>query len=473
MKNLINKILLILQNNKIATSFGLGALYVLAFAPFYWFVLGFACMFGLIVLVKNANSVKQAIIILFAFNLAVGLFNFYWIFFSVNHIMQNAVLSLLLWLGFILLYFVFFVPLLLVKTNKPYNLLFVLKVFVALLIIEYLKLHWMNGFAWLIMPAMYNNLLISQLNYMFGVFGFTVLNIAILSALFVFKIKNMQIFNKILLFSPPVLMLLILLLFSVLRFNNIGFVTTKNQQHNIRIVNTNIPQQQKFSASLIEQQFYSITNKAFSNINVNNLPEYIVFPEVVFGFMLEDNPSLFNYFLQKIPQQSTVILGVLRKQNQQYYNSIYIINGKTKKIDYIYDKQNLVPFGEYIPFNQYLPFLNNLGFASLSKGNFSNITTVNKVKLGLSICFEAIFSNKNFTTKNIDMLINISNEAWFNFSKELPQYNKLLQMRAIEGNIPVIKATNLGEFVVFNANGKPIIIKKIDKLDYHDFTIKY
>ena len=62
--------------------------------------------------------------------------------------------------------------------------------------------------------------------------------------------------------------------------------------------------------------------------------------------------------------------------------------------------------------------------------------------------------------KNIDWLLNITNEGWFNNSIELEQMNSLLRMRSIEGGVTTVKVANLGKSVIINPLGNYEYISK-------------
>ena len=122
----------------------------------------------------------------------------------------------------------------------------------------------------------------------------------------------------------------------------------------------------------------------------------------------------------------------------------------------------MVPFGEFIP----LRFLFNIlkltpGKTDFSKGDRDEVlffeSEQEKIYLEPSICYEAIF--QTFNNKKIELLINITNDAWFGNFIGPKQHLTASIFRSVEKGIPLIRSANSGISVVTDENGK--ILKKI------------
>ena len=125
-----------------------------------------------------------------------------------------------------------------------------------------------------------------------------------------------------------------------------------------------------------------------------------------------------------------------------------------------YYKSHLLPIGEFVPFQELLrplaPFF-NLPMSSFTAGNYvqPNLVANNLHILPLN-CFEIAFPSQlaaNFTDKT-DMILTVSNDAWFGDSHGPHQHFEIARMRAMEFGRPLIRATNNGVTGIIDHLGK-------------------
>jgi apolipoprotein N-acyltransferase len=148
----------------------------------------------------------------------------------------------------------------------------------------------------------------------------------------------------------------------------------------------------------------------------------------------------------------------------EFHNSILAIGTGAG----LYHKQKLVPFGEYIPFEGLirglLPFF-DLPMSSFKKGESSQ--DLLKVDNGDSlfllapfICYEIVYPEfvANMA-KESDLLITISNDAWFGDSLGPKQHMAIAQMRALETQRYLLRSTNTGITALVNNKGE--IVKQL------------
>ena len=130
-------------------------------------------------------------------------------------------------------------------------------------------------------------------------------------------------------------------------------------------------------------------------------------------------------------------------------------------IIYQYDKIHLVPFGEYLPFRTILPAIANL----LSPKDFSfgrvkpNFTANGFGELLTLICYEILFSDQVVArlTNNTNLLINITNDAWFGKTLGPYQHLALAKIKAVELGIPIARVANTGISALISPYGEEII----------------
>jgi apolipoprotein N-acyltransferase len=130
------------------------------------------------------------------------------------------------------------------------------------------------------------------------------------------------------------------------------------------------------------------------------------------------------------------------------FNSALLSNGEGKIVGR-YDKQYLLAFGEYLPFGDILPVLYEL---SPHSGKFTPGTTLEPLPLGdheiaTFICYEDIipsFVNSIVRSGNPDLLVNITNDAWFGDTTEPWIHLALAKLRAVEHRRYLVRSTNSG-----------------------------
>ena len=285
-----------------------------------------------------------------------------------------------------------------------------------------------------------------------GVFGLSFLTILWIITIVLHIIKKDSNF-----IIPLTLFPIILISFSI-------FPLKENQHESktisVRVVQPNIPQNKKWDRTLFQahlDKLLTLSNKAEKGERV------VVWPEAAITGFLNENEDLIAYIKQKIDENTVIITGGLRREfygsNFKVFNSFYII----KKNDLIfYDKKKLVPFGEFIP----MRFLFNIfkltpGKTDFSRGKKDEIMFLElekeKISLEPSICYEAIF--QTFNNKKIELLINITNDAWFGNFIGPKQHLTASIFRSVEKGVPLVRSANSGISVITDENGK--ILKKL------------
>lgn len=192
-----------------------------------------------------------------------------------------------------------------------------------------------------------------------------------------------------------------------------------------------------------------------------------------------------NELLDKIAEtvakhNSNLIIGLpaleKNKKNKEIYFNTAVLLNKNTKLNYenqnqkpehevlqTYKKRHLVPFGEYVPFAKYIRGL--IDFFDLPMSDFSEgpdnqglfkININNKlIKIATLICFEIAYPfTVSKESKNSNIILTISNDTWFGNSLGPAQHLQIAQMRALENQKPVIRATNNGITAIINYDGK-------------------
>jgi apolipoprotein N-acyltransferase len=135
----------------------------------------------------------------------------------------------------------------------------------------------------------------------------------------------------------------------------------------------------------------------------------------------------------------------------KFYNSMLAV-GADGKIQKIYSKSHLVPFGEYRPFGDIIPTP-----GQLSPGSGAETIELAGLSFAPAICYEIIFSD-SLVPRGAEprMIINITNDTWFGKTPGTYQHLDLARRQAIETGLPVVRVNYSGVSAFIAADGKII-----------------
>ncbi len=140
-----------------------------------------------------------------------------------------------------------------------------------------------------------------------------------------------------------------------------------------------------------------------------------------------------------------------------YYNAVIAL-GQGRGI---YEKQRLVPFGEYVPFASVLRGL--MPFFDLPMSGFSwgrpdqPPLQAGWIRVQPSICYEVAYPELlQYQASSAELLVTISNDAWFGGSHGPWQHFEMVRMRALETGRYFLSGTNNGISAIVDPQGKVV-----------------
>ena len=155
---------------------------------------------------------------------------------------------------------------------------------------------------------------------------------------------------------------------------------------------------------------------------------------------------------------SILLVGLPTKDpgRGEQFNSLVLLGPERQ----VYNKRHLVPFGEYLPLKSLLQW--PLDRLQVSVADFSSsaedgppLFHADGWSMGLSICFEAVFGAEvRSALPEAQVLVNVSNDAWFGDSASPHQHLQMARMRAIETGRYLLRATNTGISAIIDEKGK-------------------
>ena len=443
--------------------FFLGALATFSLEPYKIYPLIFCFSFAIYGICKVSN-LKEAFYLSFSFAFGWFFLGLYWIsnaflvksgFYIYLMPLAAALLPLFLSLTWCIAFL--FAKLISLKIGEIH-----LNIIILLSIFEYFRGKLLN-FPWL-MPGSFfasDEVLIQGFSFI-GSYSMNVVILFIVTLpILISKYKKILIL-PIFIFSIPTIFLFIK---SYDRYLNKP-IPRFSESHLINIIQPNIKQEIKWKNNLKSDHHQKLIN--LSKFNHNNKPLSIlnIWPETAFLGLYPRDKNLLQDLSKRFlnPKKNEFLFtGLISRYQNDYFNSALLINSKAQ-IKNIYNKNILVPFGEYIPFRKILPkfdfFKNKIDFSNGHKINPISIN--NYYKFVPLICFEILSSDLIFKSldRETSIIINITNDAWFGNSIGPIQHFQFAKIRSVEFGIPIIRVANTGYSGLVSPYGE--VLKKLN-----------
>jgi apolipoprotein N-acyltransferase len=190
-------------------------------------------------------------------------------------------------------------------------------------------------------------------------------------------------------------------------------------------------------------------------------PDLIVWPETSIPYLLEDAGGVLSDALEAsggVP----MAVGIQRAEGLRYYNSLAGI-GADGTVGAVYDKQHLVPFGEYVPLGDVLERFGIGAFAAQAGYGYTAGPGARVIDLGRAgkvlplICYEAVFpQDLRAAPERADWILQVTNDGWFGDLAGPLQHLAQARLRAIEQGLPLLRAANTGISAVIDARGRMV-----------------
>ena len=326
---------------------------------------------------------------------------------------------------------------------------------------EYLRANVLTGFPWL-------SLGYTQLDGPLAAFAPIIGEIGINFLLLVVAVAVVNIYHnhyrKMASFS------LVVIISVNVYLTQVDWLEITDEQLKVALIQGNIEQSMKWQP---EQEWPTML-KYLELSKANYDADIIVWPESAIPVLepaAQDYLALINDTAAL--NNSAIISGIqnYHLDAQEYFNGLVVAGLKQpddEQGSYYYNnanryyKNHLLPIGEFVPFQALLrPIapLFNLPMSSFSRGSYVQANLIAKGYHVLPlICFEIAFAEQlaaNFT-EHTDLLLTVSNDAWFGDSHGPHQHLEIARMRALEFGRPLLRSTNNGITAVINHQGKVI-----------------
>jgi apolipoprotein N-acyltransferase len=233
---------------------------------------------------------------------------------------------------------------------------------------------------------------------------------------------------------------------------------------NVSLLQSNVPQDEKF---VIEQ--LPATLAWLGDMLRAARGQLVVAPETAIPLLPAQLNELAPGYLGALTEHfaqpgRAALIGIpLGDYERGYSNSVIGLAQGSSGTPYRYDKQHLVPFGEFIPTGfRWFTELMNIPLGDFTRGprNAPSFAFAGE-RWAPNICYEDLYGNE-LALRFADeasaptAFVNLSNIAWFGDTIAVTQHLNISRMRALEFQRPMLRATNTGATAVIDHEGRVV-----------------
>ncbi len=328
--------------------------------------------------------------------------------------------------------------------------------------LEYARTFAVTGFPWgLLGHSQYENLAIIQISDITGAYGVSALIVGVNSAIFLLlgslsskstPSSRISIRTGYLAAGAMALIACAVFLYGHQTIKATQSVAAQAKTLEVAVIQGNIDQTIKWNPA-----YQADTVDIYSTLTesaATDETDLVVWPEssMPFYFLTPGSTYLSAQVLKTARlAKAFLLVGSMSYDRGQestiFYNSAYLVDPEGVSQGK-YDKVHLVPWGEYIPLKKWLSFLGKIveQVSDFSSGETGKSLAANGKNIGVLICYEIIFPKlaREQALKGANLLVTITNDAWFGNSSAPRQHFSMAVFRAVENKRAVARAANTG-----------------------------
>jgi apolipoprotein N-acyltransferase len=230
----------------------------------------------------------------------------------------------------------------------------------------------------------------------------------------------------------------------------------------VALVQANVAREEKFSRQFAHKIFDQFSRLSTMALRSNPSLDLLVWPESSMpGPVLEDEDS-YHYVMDFAARAKVdLLLGAIDQDEKHAYNAALLVTQGGERVQ-LYRKLHLVPYGEYIPGRNRVPLLAHIigdqvpaDFDAGTEYTIFRLTN-NNAQVAPLICFEDTIGEltRRFVTKGANLLVNVTNDGWFQRSAGSRQHLANAIFRCVETRRPMVRAANTGVTCFVNEFGR-------------------
>jgi apolipoprotein N-acyltransferase len=431
-----------------------GGVSLFSFSPFNWWPLQFAALAFLFYQVGMDTSVRRSTLVGWAFGFGWSIASMHWLYITMNRfgnipgLMAVAAVCLLgAYMGLFGALATGIATALRRRWSLPVTAFLLLVLPPLWGLAEWMRGWLITGFPWGAAGYAHTDSALTGYAPLVGVYGLGALAALCAGCLVLLTQRSRKLG----------LALLAVLLAGGYALGQIEWTRPHGQPISVRLLQGNVPQQQKFEAEHVLRAL-----EMYRAMIMEQPADLIALPETAFAVLPQYLPPGYLPALKQFSAQtgSALMFGIaISDRPGDYTNSVagFAPSGQ----QYRFDKHHLVPFGEFVPpgFRWFVDML-RIPLGDMTRGAEVQPPFAVKDQLVLpNVCYEDVFGEEialqlRHMAQPATMLLNVSNLAWFGESVAIPQHLQISRMRAIETGRPMLRATNTGATALIDGRGK-------------------
>jgi len=429
-----------------------GILFLFAFAPFGVSILAVVSI-GYLFFLCLTQPPKIVAQCYFYFGLVLFVSGVYWLYISIHTVSGGpiwlAILLIVILSIFMALYYALAGYLISFSYTKFQSKSLTLSIIAPAIwgLIEWLRGWFLSGFPWFSVGYSQTNTYLANWSPIGGVYMVSWICGICAGLLALIYMGNKQQSYK----GAGALICIIILSFFLGTFS---WTQSTGEKLTVSLVQGGIHQERKW----LPYEFRKTLDLYKSSLEASKNSDLVVWPEVAIPGIAT---NLDHYLddLKKVVKENQIqllLLGILTSDEESgaIRNSMMAIGSS----DVVYHKRHLLPFGEYFPVPDAVrSWLQSMGLPNrdIERGtDIQGMSQLGNILIAPSICYEDIFGSEllgYFPKANL--LVNITNNAWFGKSFASEQHFQMSRMRAIETGRYLLRATNTSVTAIVGPNG--------------------
>ena len=424
----------------------------MAFAPFGVSILAVVSI-GYLFILCLTQPPKIVVQCYFCFGLILFVLGLYWLYISIHTVSGGpiwlAILLILMLSVFMALYYALAGYLISISYTKFQSQSLTLLIIAPSIwvLIEWCRGWLLSGFPWFSVGYSQTNTYLSNWAPIGGIYMVSwICGICAGLVALIYLGKRQQGYKAATALITIIIVSLLLGMFS--------WTQSTGEKFTVSLVQGGIQQERKW----LPDEFSKTLDLYKSSLKASNKSDLVVWPEVAIPSIAANVESYLDD-LKKVVKENQIqmlLFGILTSDETsgEIRNSMMAIGSS----DVVYHKRHLLPFGEYFPVPDLVrSWLQSMGLPNrdIKRGDtIQDMPQLNNILIAPSICYEDIFGSEllgYFPEANL--LVNITNNAWFGKSFASEQHFQMSIMRAIESGRYLLRATNTGVTAIVEPDG--------------------